>query len=209
MPPAVSTFGQQLYDDMQPLAYQDAQLGWPLLTLCGGMGTVFQPIDDLCRDTTHSGPGWSQVMDVDWCPGPLLPWLGQFVGVPVDAALNEASMREQIRAEGGMSRGRLAALHSVAQRRLTGTRTVVIRERDADASPTKPAYGITVITFGSETPDESGTRADLAAAKPAGYLLQYVVETGQDFETVRERFSTFDALRTAYSDFDAMRTDTP
>lgn len=209
MPPVVSEFGQELYTDLQPLAYQDEQLGWPLLTLCGGMGAMFQPIDDLCRDTPHSGPGWSQVMDVDWCPGPLLPWLGQFVGVPVDDSLNEAAMREQIRAEGGMSRGRVAALRSVAQRRLTGTKTVVIRERDPDASPTKPAYGITVVTFTSETPDPDGTLADLMAAKPAGYLLQYVSETGQDFEAVRERFSTFDDLRTAYSDFDAMRTDTP
>ena len=200
--------GDRVYAAAAPLAYDDLSQGQTLKTLCDAVGAPFEQVAQLVEPGPNGEPPWSAILDVDRCPAFALPWLGQFVGVTVDTTLNEAGQRQQIRAETGMGRGRLAAIRAAGQRRLTGTKTVVIRERDASACPSEPAYGITVITFTGETPDPAGTEADIRAAKPAALVLQYLVDTGQDFETVRENFATFDDVRTAYTDFDHMRTDT-
>jgi len=199
--------GDRLYSALAPLAYADD--GGDLQALCGAVGTMFEQVAQIVETGPNGEPGWSQLLDVDRCPAYALPWLGQFVGVTVDPTLDEAGQRRQIRAETGMARGSVAAIVAAAQRRLTGTRTVVMRERSATACSAEPAYGLTVFTFTSETPDPTGTEADIRAVKPAGIVLEYLTDTGQDFETVRENFATFADLTAGYTDFDGMRTDTP
>lgn len=201
--------GDRLYAQLAPLAYDDLSQGRSLQVFCDALGQMFEQVAQVVSPGPNGEPPWSALLDVDRCPGFALPWLGQFVGVDVDTNMDEAGQREQIRAETGMGRGTVAALVAAARRTLTGTKTVVIRERSATACPSEPAYGITVITFTDETPDPARTEADVRAAKPAALVLEFLVDTGQDFETVRENYATFDDVRTTYSDFDRLRTDTP
>lgn len=209
MRPAVGAFAEELYAALEPLAYDDEHLGWPLLSLCAAFGDpLFQEIEDLARDTAE-GPGWSSLLDVDRAPADALGYLAQFVGVTIPPGLTDAAQRDRIAATDGMSRGKVTAIVGAAQQRLTGSKTVILRERDPNVSPTAPAYGLTVITFTGETPDPVATEADIRAQKPAGIKLAYTVLAAQDFEQVRDTYTTFNDLRVAYTDFDEMRTDTP
>src|SRR5215471_3803868 len=79
---APATFAGRLYDMLEPLAEQDPQAGWSLLILCNAIGTAYQLVEDLVRDTA-AGPGWSSLMDVARCPYDALPWLAQFAGVRI------------------------------------------------------------------------------------------------------------------------------
>jgi hypothetical protein len=206
--PLVGTVGEELYGSLEPVAFADEQLGWPLLVLAGALGGMFQQAEDLARDT-DSGYGWSQLVDVNRSPTYALPWLAQFVGVTLPDGLSDLDQRQRIVDQPEEQRGTVASLVAAAQPLLTGTRTVILRERDGGACPTEPAYGLTIITRASETPDPDAVEAAIRAKKPAGIVLLYETLSGQDFETVRLTYTTFDDLRATYTSFDFMRTDEP
>jgi hypothetical protein len=206
--PTLTRFGSDLYDAVAPLAYDDANQGYALAYFCDAIGRMIQPVDDLAGDTP-AGPGWSQAMDIDRAPADGLAWLAQFVGVSLLAGLSDTAQRDRIRSTDGMKRGSIGAFIGAARQHLTGAQSVIIRERDAAACPSEPAYGVTVITFTAETPDPAQTLADLLAQKPAGLVLNYQVEDGQDFQQLATDYVTFGDVRTAYSTFDLVRTDTP
>jgi hypothetical protein len=58
------SFAARMYVALAPLAQQDPQSAWSLLTLCNAIGTMFQLLDDFVRDSPD-GPGWSALMDVN------------------------------------------------------------------------------------------------------------------------------------------------
>lgn len=169
---------------------------------------MFQPVDDLAGDTP-AGPGWSQAIDIDRAPPEALGWLAQFIGVTLDPSLDDTAQREWIRYGAGERRGTPAAIAAAARKHLTGAQTVVIHERDAEACPSEPAYGLTVITFTDETPDPAVTEADIRAAKPAGLVLEYLVADGMNFALLKTDYATFDDVKSTFSTFDALRTGTP
>lgn len=201
--------GARVFAELAPLATDDASYSSSLEVLCDAQGIMFEQVAELVEPGPNGEPPWSALVDVDRCPTFALPWLGQIVGVTVDTSKPDAQQRQQIRDEDGMKRGTVGALVTAAQATLTGGKTVIVRERDATACPTEPAYGITVVTFTSETPDPTLTEAAARRAKAAGLVLQYLTEDGQDFEQVREDFATFADLAAGYATFDDMRTNTP
>lgn len=191
-----TTAGLTLYDEVATLAVGDADLGYPLRTFVdAGAGYLLQRIDDLVRDTPD-GPGWSQTVDPTRASTEVLPWLGQFVGVPVDTGKSDAAQRAQIAAKAGFSRGTLPAVAAAANSVLVAGQTVQITERTPDAYHftvtvstaaalsksyadlsvqygTYSALAAAVPTYNSFIPGTDKIRAAVQAAKPAG--LQFIM----------------------------------
>lgn len=175
--PTLEPFAESLYAALEPIAVatDSERSQWSLAHFCGAIGAMFQPIDTLARDS-EDGPGWSAVMDLDRTP--WLPWLAQFVGVTVVPETTDAEQRERILGTAGFKRGTVASMRAAAALHLTGTKTVLFRERDGSA------YRLEVVTYTDETPDPDATLADLMAQKPAGILLAYRHQVGNDYQAV-------------------------
>ncbi len=180
--PAISV-GDELYERVQPLAYADQRLGYPLRALCRAIGRMAQPIEDLARDTDE-GPGWSAVVDVDRCPDRLLFLPAWLTGTRYTRGLSPAALRQAIRDRDHLDRGTPPAITRAAQRHLTGTRTVVLIERDG--SP----YHTTIVTRPAETPDAAGLRHAVLAQKPAGHRFSFLTS---DQPLINEGTRTIDA----------------
>lgn len=196
--PAVAADTTLLWQAAGPAADQDSN--GQLLAWLDGPGQILQVLDTLARDTT-SDPGWSILLDVDRCPDPYLPWLGQLVGVRFPSTLTDpVARRTAIRTRSGFARGSVGAIRSAAQQYLTGTQRVDIAERDtgpyhltvtvyqsqlmglsyADLSALYPTYADLTAAFptylGYSAPTAQLTAA-LLAAKPAGLLMTIVIST--------------------------------
>lgn len=203
-PQPPTTAGLALYDEMGPLTVGDADLGFPLLTFAdAAAGSMLQVLDDLCRDTV-GGPGWSQVMDPTRAPEYALPWLGQFVGVGVDAGLVDADQRSQLTGEAGFARGTLAAIQAAANKYLKAGQSATITERDGDpytltvrvydgnvdprsyadvavSYPTYNAFAAAFATYQALSVSLAQVKAAVIAAKPAGLIANVIL---QGFATV-------------------------
>jgi len=189
------TWGERLYEGMTPVAYADADHGYALRTLLYALGVAHQPLEELIADT-ENGPGWAILYDVDLCPVWALPWLAQLVGVGLPVGITEAEARDRIRTPSGFARGTVEATIAAAQRRLTGTRKVVVIERVEGE-----AYHYTVVTRTAETPDPDAVERDIRAEKPVGLLLTYVVSDGpivdELADTIDDQTGTVDDYLTA------------
>lgn len=153
-PPELGSCGADLYAALAPLAFDDAQNGWPLAHLCEALGRMRQPVSDMVRaweETIRPDPldpdyeqivtrsGWTRATHVDYAPGAaaaidggfdMLPFLGQLAGVRGIEGLNDRDRRAAIRDRGGYSRGRPRSIVSFAERFTDGTPGAVrLRER--------------------------------------------------------------------------------
>jgi hypothetical protein len=198
--PALDSFADNLYAGMEPVAWLDGTVAWSLAHFCAALGVMFQPAEDLARDTPD-GPGWSVVVDLARCPDAWLPWLAQFVGVTVIPGSTPAEMRARIASTDGFKRGTPAAIAGAAKATLTGNQYVAFRERDISAPD--PPYSLEVITLAGETPDPNATLAAILAQKPAGIVLSYRTVTGQDWQALTAK--TWRQARTTYSSWRNLR----
>lgn len=203
------TFAARLYGMLAPLAQHDDQAGFSLLILANAIGTMYQLVEDLVRDTPE-GPGWSMLVDLDRCPDDALPWLAQFVGVRLLPGSNPSEQRARIASTDGFRRGTVAALVGAAASTLTGERHVVFRERDHDPSDTPDyAYYLTVRTYEAETPDPAATELALLAQKPGALVLDYGVAVGQSYDVVRLTYATYADVHAAFDSYGAILVDLP
>lgn len=205
--PVLGSFANQVYNGLNDVAQPDASLGWPLANYIQGLGMMFQIVEDYSRDQFVNGklaPGWSQLLDINRAPNAALGWLGQFVGVPLQQGLTDAQQRARILSVGGWNRGTIGSMVAAAQQYLTGTQTVVVRERDASVTPADPAYGLTVITRTSETPDSAKVLAALLTQKPAGIILNYQTLTGTDYQGLFTTYADYQAIFTTYTTYEGV-----
>ena len=159
----ISEVAQEMYDSsMRPLAYADEQHDWALLHLTEACAGLLQVIRDL-GFPQNGNPGWSQVLDIDVCPGIALPWLAQFVGInplPVFPASSSEQaydlQRDYIRSAPGLRRGTPGAIIAEILPLLTGTKTIIFRER-----PGGFAYRLEIRVYFSETPPEEWASTNL------------------------------------------------
>lgn len=210
--PILDSFAQRLYDSLAPLAYDDAKHNFALANYCAALGDMFQIVDDYARDQIIAGmdaPGWSQLLDINRCPPEALGWLGQFVGVPLQAGLSDAAQRARILGTAGRNRGSLPAIIAAARQYLLAPQTVIVRERDPAACATDPAYGLTVITYTSQTPDSAKVLAALIAQKPAGIILNYQVKTGQDYQSLLVNHPLYSNVFGDYATYNGIVNDQP
>jgi hypothetical protein len=214
-PPELSpdTYAERLYEMLAPLAQHDPENGWALLIYVNAIATGFQLTEDWVRDTPAGEPGWSLLVDLDRCPPEALGWLAQFVGVRLLPGSSEQEQRDRIASTDGFKRGTRDALIGAAKSTLTGSQTVIFRERDGAnmGHPTSPdyAYCLSVITYASQTPDPNATLSALLAQKPGGILMSYRTATGQDYLQLKTNHATYAAVKAAYRDYNAVRTDEP
>ena len=151
--------------------------GYPLLTLIDSIGSQYAVTEAYTRDdSTHIG--WGQLLDVNVCPAIALPWLAQLAGVVIPIGATESQMRALIIAQANTKRGTAATLIATLQAFLTGTQVVQLYERTPDT------YSFTITCQSSQIAGGAGgatavlALAALIAAKPAGLILSFVVQSG-------------------------------
>jgi hypothetical protein len=211
--PPLNSVAQRLYDQLAPLQYDEANQNYALAKFCAAVGGMLQIIEDYARDQADANgnilPGWSQLLDLNRAPFAALPWLGQFVGVPVTRSLTDAQQRAQIRAVGGWNRGTVAAMVAALQPTLTGTKTVIVKEQDPVACPSIPAYGITFTTYLAETPNIPASLAALVSQKPAGLILNFVQLLGEDYATLLANHALYSNVFSDFLTYQGIATNTP
>lgn len=157
-----------LYSRLWPHTLGDEDNNWDLIRFCEALaGGLFEHVRSYVADEGGRS-GWEVVFDVDTCPVEALPYLAQFVGVRFEDSLTVAQQREKIKNRPAFRRGTPASIESAAKLHLTGTKFVFMEERFEGK-----AYRLLIRTFDSETPEESRTKSDITAQKPAGIVLDY------------------------------------
>ena len=172
---------------LDDLLYSLAPIMTPdLQTLCEAISAMWAEVEQYSLDRLDEDgnelTGYGVVFDVDLCPVEALPYLAQFVGEILPTTATEAEARRQIRTRPNGKRGTPAGIIAAARATLSNpdTDSVVLRERDAAACPTDPAYGLTIVTFTSQTPNPAATEAAIRANLPAGIILVYTTLPGWD-----------------------------
>lgn len=179
-----------------------------IILFCLAVGDMFQEVENLSADT-DAGPGWSMILDVDRARSSDLGWLAQWIGVRLLPSLSDAAQRARIKATDGFKRGSPDAIIGAARQFLTGPQTVILRERDAAACAAQPAYGLTVITYTSQTPNPALVQAAVRAQKPAGLVLNFEVVPGQDYLSLRNNTSDYNFMKAHYPNYESVRTAQP
>jgi|SRR5215472_5234477 len=160
----------------------NAVLGSDLTSYLDSLGDpLFQVVQDWSSDTDDvpSKPGYSILVDANRVPDVAIPWLAQFVGTPITTGMPPAQQRTQLTGLGTWKRGTVAALQAAPLPFLTGSKTVIVKERDTDP------YHLQVMTYANETPNSATVLAALLTQKPAGLVMNYVVFSGQKAFQVR------------------------
>lgn len=192
MRPAVHPTTELIYDSLgDGLIGADESTGWQLLLFLDDViAESLGAVDDIVRDSDE-GPGWSGVLDPDRVDADHIWWLGQLVGArePRGAALTLEQAQARLTDAEGWKRGTLAALKAGAATHLTGSKKVIVNERDGSA------YQLTVQTYAVQTPDETLTEADIRKQKPAGIVLTYEVLVGEDWQAVKDNFATWQDVK--------------
>lgn len=202
-PTPTTAFQEELYDSLGPWTAEDESQGWPLLKYCGALAAMFNQIETYARDAADA-PGWSNIVDPDRAPGDAeLEYIGNFVGVDLPAGLSTDAKRALIKGVSSFKRGTLNAMIAAAQSKLTGTKTVLLRERDGGA------YNLTVVTYTSETPDAAAVLAAIKSQKPAGIILTYTTSTGATYIVIRASYATYTAQRAAFTTYNGLRNNAP
>jgi hypothetical protein len=207
--PATTAFQEETYGQLG--AWRDAdQQVWDLLQYVGALASMFDQIEDYARDQPDGTPGWGILLDPDRCPPEALGYLGQFVGVDLRAGLSDSAQRERIKGTDGFKRGTPGAIVAAAQQYLTGNKTVILRERDPSVDPVNNgAYGFTVLTYTSETPDSAAVLAALKEQKPAGLLMTYSTVPGANYLFVRTTYGTYQDVKNAFLTYNGLRNNQP
>lgn len=205
-----TSYHQDLYEAHQPINYADPTNSWPWYMYVGAIASMFDQVETYVRDQDDGTPGWGIILDIDRCPVEALPWLAQFVGVVLPGGLTEDQQRARIKNVDGFARGSIGGMISSLQEVLTGTKTVYFKERDSGASSVAGgAYGLTVISLTSETPDPVLARQKLMANKPAGIILDYTQVTGASYVQFRTTYTTYTAMDADFVTYAGMRNNEP
>lgn len=159
-------------------------------------GADLDLINLIVGEGENDEPTWTAAFDLDRAPTSVLAWLAQFVGAQITPAMTDEDARQAISAPDGFAVGKVTSIRSAAERTLTGTKRVVIRERTPD-------YGtLYVRTIASETPDPDLTEAAIRSQKPWHLVLDYEAATGISYIDLAEAFETYDDLAAADLTYD-------
>lgn len=187
------------------MLYADITVGDDLATYISSLSNVlFQEVEDYVSDDPVTGAiGYSAWVDVNRVPDVAIPWLAQFVGVELIGGISIADQRQQITDLANWRRGTVQSIRDSPKPFLSGTKTVVFRERYGGP------YKLTVITYTSETVDPIAAYEAIIAQKPGGITLTYSVNSGQDYESVRVNNATYSALRSNYATYSGVKLALP
>lgn len=210
-PSPTTAFQERLYAALGPVTDQDEKNGWALLNYCGAIASMYDQIETYARDGELGEPGWSILLDTNRVPVEAVAWLGLITGTQLvvsqrpgetDAAYL-TRLRNVVHDAAGQKRGTIQSITRTVQNLLTGTQTVLFRERD-----TSP-YHLTVITYTSETPDQAAVLAALKLVKPAGLILDYQVQPGPTYSIIRTIYTDYTAVRTNFATYQGVLNNQP
>lgn len=145
----------------------------PLLApLVRGLSTVADETDALIAPTDR---GWAAVFDLDQTPMPA--WLGAATGTTVPGGLTLAEQRAYVRERSQWRRGTPGAIREAVRAVLTGSRRVVLYERDG--SP----WRLRIRVWSAELPPGGAGEVEAAARTqtPVGLIVEVEVRTGASF----------------------------
>lgn len=162
---------ESLYEAMGFHRETDEANGFALRKLCEALCSPLQPIYDLVRER-EGQKGWAVLLDPDECPVEFLPYLAQWVGVRPQASWTEEHLRNEIKQPTSWKRGQPESIRLTAQRTLTGSKLVIMRERTPE-----PGF-LYIRTLLTETPDPSRVKHDLEENVPAWILIDYEAING-------------------------------
>jgi hypothetical protein len=196
----VDSFAQTVYDKLAPVQETDQENGGALETLVSGISVPMQEVDDYASEV-GTRPPWAVLFDLNAIPPKGLDWLAQFVGVSFKAGVSDADKRSAILSTSGFQRGTLAAISAAPLPYLTGSKLMIVTERDGDP------YRLTVITYASQTPDPDAVRSALLSQKPAGIVLNYQVFLGQTYAQLLTNHPTYANVYSTYATYQLLATD--
>lgn len=201
--PVLGTVGSRLYEQVEPLAFDDEANGYALAHVCEAIGRMADPIADLVEDDAD-GPGWSKLVDVARTPVEALPWLAMVAGVRLTLGGSETVAREEVERADGQKRGTPAAILRAARKNLTGGQSVFVYERDG-----ADAYALRVVTLVSETPDPARTEGDVRRATPIGIVVDYdtISTMDLDYDTLRGTHRDYDEVESIFVNYDEVESN--
>jgi hypothetical protein len=202
-PPISTEVGQDLYDALEPLTWDDENQGWALAFYCSAVGLILEEVAELVRTDDAGNDGWSAFADPQRCPEDFLYTLAQWAGVAYPRRMPVADLRNLIGPHApGVWRGTRAAILAGIQRYVTSDGAVYFEER-ADGDP----YKLRIFTYTFDTVDEAAIQAELVNLVPAGLLVDYEVREGQtwgmldasqdSWADVKANFATWADVRSA------------
>lgn len=100
-PERLASFARRCWNFLAPIQLGSTDLNHYI----GGIGELFQEVEDYAADTDEGAPGWSALVDVDRVPSKGLDWLAQFVGVKLDHDDSDSGLRQQVRGHDRWGRG--------------------------------------------------------------------------------------------------------
>lgn len=203
-------FQERLYAALEPVADQDAKNGWALLNYCGAIASMFDQIETYARDGDLGEPGWSMLIDTNRVPVEAVKWLGLITGTQLTFSQRPGEsdadyltrLRETVHDAAGQKRGTIQSITRTVANLLTGTQTVIFKERD-----TSP-YHLTIITLNSETPDSAAVQAALRDVKPAGLIIDYQVISAPTYALIRTLYADYSVVRSGFLTYQGVKTNT-
>jgi hypothetical protein len=160
------------------------------------IGDMFAEVESF--DGTGEDDAWQVIVDPDRARVQDLPYVAQFVGERIPTGLDEPAAREWVKDAPHRRRGTVDSVWQAAQRKLTGSRTVTIIERDGISGGDDPDR-ITVITYTDETPDPDGVLADLASVLPWDIEINHEVVDGQTWNELAATYPTWNDVAAHYT----------
>ena len=203
--PIDTTVGADLYASLEPLAYADAALGWPLASYLSAIGLILEDAAVLVRTGDDGSDGWSAFADPTRCPDDYLYTLAQWAGVRYPRRMAPADLRVLIGPHApGLWRGTKAAIVASVARYLTPGGTLYFEER-ADGDP----YLLRIFSYTFDTLDQAAIEAELPTIIPAGLILDYEVREGQTYEQLRDSMTDYAEVKATYPDYRTVATSLP
>jgi hypothetical protein len=115
---ATSIVGQRLSEQLAPILTPD------LARLFDAIGAIAEPLMSVLEETGLDGeagfvPAYGRIFNATTCPAEYLPFLGNFLGIPIPVGTPEAEARALIRAESGLERGTEASIKAAIERSIS------------------------------------------------------------------------------------------
>ena len=204
-PPLTTQVGGDLYDALEPLAFADEQLQWPLALFVDALALILEETAQLVRADDAGNDGWSAFADPQRCPTAYLYTLAQWAGVRYARRMQEQALRDLIDGRApGLWRGTRSAIEESVRRYLAPGGTIAFIERALGN-----AYALTIFTFTHDTLNEAAIRRELLLQVPAGLLLTYEVRVGQSYAMLRDRVTTYAVVKSTWATYKAVYNAPP
>jgi hypothetical protein len=177
----------ELLRRLKPMLWQDSQHRYALTNYITSVASMFELINYLIRDDLDTGaPGWSHLVDGNYCPDSLLPWLAQISGVQPEVGETPDALRARILHNEAFNRGTVQALYDAAARQ--GATLVLVEQRYNPGGGDDPWHVRILLTPSQDTP---AAEEAVTAALPAGITVEYGHWAGIIYQDVKDDNPTY------------------